>query len=68
MEIETEDRESDPDTLLWSLQARDHAILVLDARGVVTGWRGIGKGSGMSFRLPTLAAVRERAQRAAGRA
>ncbi len=42
MQIETENRASDPDTLLglWSLQARDHAIVVLDARGVVTGWRG----------------------------
>ena len=25
---------------LWSLQARDHAILVLDPHGIVTGWRG----------------------------
>jgi PAS domain S-box-containing protein len=42
MRSDTERREADPDALLglWSLQARDHAIIVLDAKGIVTGWRG----------------------------
>lgn len=42
MQRETQNWESDPDALLglWSLQARDHAIILMDARGIVTGWRG----------------------------
>lgn len=42
MHSETEKPPTDPDALLdlWSRQARDHAIILMDARGFVTGWRG----------------------------
>ena len=42
MHSQMETPPTDPDALLdlWSRQAKDHAIILMDARGVVTGWRG----------------------------